>query len=309
MSFLGSRSPMLLSLITLSLLAACSSRSSRGGRGDDDTTDDDTSSDDDTTPVGDDDTSSDDDTSVGDDDSQADDDTSQGDDDTSAGFNPDALSFVLNITANSGPSTNIFATFVVQYWEDIQNGVLLCNQRMEIDGIGQFGYGVMGSACGTCTGSITLYESTLLDISNAGVDPDDCDPAVLAAAQFDFGTAMLTGPGAGGYGDFLDFALLDANSIDQLGQEYSQDNSTTTADLITDLSDAGVTFTHYAAVEAATGSLSEASQLYVVAEAIGSTDWYPYFWLGVDPSVNSNTGMEMDGDYLGQAMWILTFNN
>ena len=297
--------PVVISLLAalLSATVGCDTRG-RGGSGDDDSTGDD---DDDTTPVGDDDT-----TPVGDDDTSGDDDsTPVGDDDsTTPDFAPAGLSFELSLTANPGLGGNvgILANFTVRYWEDLANGVLLCNQRMDVKGSATFGYGVMGTDCGSCTGHISFEQSTAQDVSNPAIDPDDCDSAVLAAANKDYGTYLLTSISNSGLGDFLDLALLDADSVDQLGIEYTDNSDFTTADLISQIEGQGATFTHFAAVEAVTNSLSQLSALGTVAEPIGSTLWYPYFWFGVDPSQNPNTGMEMDGDYFGQAMWTVTFS-
>ena len=147
------------------LLGGCGGGRGGGGRGGDD---DDSAADDDDTD-GDDDTGDDDDTSDDDDTTPADDDDASDDDDTTPPDDDDddavtplageygataaikftdssgeglyaSVTFSAELTAwGSVATSDVEATFIISYWDDVDSTVLGCEQRVFVEGDGAFG--------------------------------------------------------------------------------------------------------------------------------------------------------------------------
>ena len=292
----------LLVLLALIFAIGCTPRRSSGGGGgsDDDDTED---SDDDDADGDDDDVVGDDDDVVGDDDDVVgDDDDFVDDDDVAVDFDFDGLSFSASLEVN-GSSAEI--DYVFTYWEDIQAGIKNCDQHMELDG--DYDWGLAPPGCSDCTSVLEFDAGSAVDISNPAADPDHCDPGLLDAAGANFGVAMTTMP-SDGYGDFLVVGQVDAGTMQEEYLSADGAGDQDASEIQSGLDDYGLAYTHSGLTQAYSGSLAEASGISAVAAENG-TDWYFYFYWFVNPSTNPNEGPEMDGEYGGQAHWIITFGS
>ena len=292
-----------LGLGTSMLASGCyTPRGSRGGDDDDATStdDDDTGTTDDDDTIGDDD--DDDDDTIGDDDDDDDDDT------TPTGFDPAAVSFGVEYLANSGAGgVGITGALLTTYWQDDSNQVELCEQRIEFTGSATFG---PVDGCSVCEGLLVVDDTSPIDVSNPGLDPTQCDPAnFVADPGSDIGMLLLTTPENDGLGDFLELALVSAESGIAAGAVVSTDGQTTFQSLSDELGGYGLTFTHLAytrnTAESLAGQLGLAS---IMAPAEVGSEWYAGQFLFVDPNSNPSTGLEMSGQYAGQGLFRLTFS-
>jgi len=244
------------------------------------------------TPTGDDDDSGGD-----DDDSGGDDDDSGGDDDDSAGVG-DPWADRL-----TGP---IRADFVFVYWRDLQAGMELCQQHVEIEGVATFGEGVL-TDCPTCTGWLEFDPGSAVDVSDRATDPDHSDPVELAWEEADWGTALLTsGPEA--LGDFLSLGLVSAADQQAQGLDLALAGGSTAEEIAADLEPYGLAYDQAVFVELVAGSLAEGARLDEVASpAAPGAPWYAFFTLFRDPDSNGHEGPGLAGFYGGQGLWPITF--
>ena len=290
----------------LALAFACSPTRSRERRGDDadqpvdddDTVDDDDNDDDDATPPPDDDDV----TPPSDDDDDDDD-----DDDTAPEFDFDGLTFSFALTAiSSGDEAEVFIDYTFVYWVDIDNGVRNCEQHIQLDGTAEFFAFI--NDCEACGGYVSFSPGSAVDVSNPAADPDHCDPGLLEDSNSDFGNAMTQPMTDTTWGDFLQMALMDVGTMDDVGYDASTGGGQTPGEIQDGLSEFGLSFTHAGLIEAVEGSLGDASGISGVAEnAEPGSDWYFYWYLFVNEETNPNTGLVLDGDYGGQAFWVITF--
>ena len=253
----------------------------------------------------------DDDSAADDDDSAGDDDDSAGDDDDSAGDDDDVAD---DDDAVDPEAYEVTADFTFVYWEDMEAGVGLCDQHIQIEGEAIFGFGsVDDGSCNNCTGRITFDPATATDVSNPAADPDHCDPAELQAATWDFGMLLLQEAGTEtssgtAWGDFLDLAMMDAASMEGLGLDAAVSGGSTAPELQADLADYGLVLSQLALTNNVAGSLGADSGLDGVANnAGGASTWYFYYYLFRNPEQNPHEGTDMVGEYGGQGFWVITF--
>ena len=70
----------------------------------------------------------------------------------------------------------------------------------------------------------------------------------------------------------------------------------------------GMDLTHVGYIAALPGTVADASGLTGVAATAGpGSDYYFYFSIAKDPAVNSHPGLDMQGDYVAAALWIINF--
>ncbi len=206
-----------------------------------------------------------------------------------------------------------------------QTSNLTCNQRVEVDGTAEFGFGLV-PACSNCTGIMEFDSSSAVDVSNPAMTADDCDPVFLVDNNISMGLAMLNAFGSTpGYwptdtdtrnwGDFLSIATMDENTQQVLGWDGS---ATGTVDLTASgnadwaMTGYGADFTHVGLVNGAEGSGTFASESGIegVANSAGpGSDYYFYFVIVKDPAANTHEGMDMLGPYIGFARFVITFGS
>ncbi len=196
------------------------------------------------------------------------------------------------------------------YWTDYQSQILQCNQTVRVTGHAEFSaLGGLVDGCNNCTGHIELDSASIVDVSDPATDADACDPAVLTAAASDFGQAMLT-VAPDGYGDFLTMGLIDVTALGTLGLDLAAAGGYTADDMIATWTEYDLEFTHAGYVESNEGTLSADSGLDTVAgNAGGNSNWYGYWQLFKNPADNTHTGVDLDGAYGGQAVWVIQFTS
>jgi hypothetical protein len=199
--------------------------------------------------------------------------------------------------------------YVFSYWTDYQSQILQCKQTVRLDGTGDFSaLGGIVEGCNNCTGALVFDNTTMTDVSDPSADPEACDPAVLTAAEADFGQAMLTAA-PDGYGDFLSMGLVDANTMGTLSLDLAVGGGYSADEMTAAWEEYELTFTHAGYVENIKGSLSEGSGLdAVAANAGGTSTWFGYWQLFKNEADNTHEGIDLDGAYGGQAVWVITFN-
>ena len=267
--------------------------------------------DDDTTEQEDDDDVVDDDDVLGDDDDVlGDDDDAVDDDDTTPDFGATSLTFEITdftSTPQAGGTFNITGTWVFAFWEDQAADLLLCAQRFSFDASAAFGPTAVAD-CSSCDGLITVDEASVLDVSDPAASPDDCDPATIEAAGMGYGTALLTSVVNGGHGDFLTLALIQIDSFEDLGLTGAADGSQTAQDIRDFFADSDLEATHVGYVRAGAGSFSVGAAVdTIAAPANPGSEWHTFFRFYKDPVVNTNTGVQMNGEYGATSFWLLPF--
>ncbi|HCP46731.1 MAG TPA: hypothetical protein DIU15_11845, partial [Deltaproteobacteria bacterium] len=214
-------------------------------------------------------------------------------------------------SADDAEVYSVTARYTFTYYSDVQNGIELCQQHIEVAGDANFGFGVVPDGeCNNCTGYLDFDEATVTDVSNPGSNPDDCDPATLDAAGANFGLALLlpTGGEAGGFGDFLALGLVDADTMSLQGLSLAADGGYTAADIETALADFDLEFTHAGYVRNTPDTLASESGLDQVADNAGGTSqWFGYWQIFKNPTDNLHEGSDMNGVYGGQSVWQITF--
>ena len=178
-------------------------------------------------------------------------------------------------------------------------------------GWASFGFGILASdGCDNCTGYIEFDEDTVTDVSDPATNPEDCDPALLDAADQNFGLQLLTPESEGGFGDYLTMGLVDSASMDALGLSLADDGTNTASEISDALAVFDFVFTHAGYVHNLPGSLAEQSGLDSVADNAGSSsNWYGYWQIYKDPVINPHSGTDMEGEYAGQTQWTVTFGS
>ena len=168
--------------------------------------------------------------------------------------------------------------YAITYWRNFDEGVVECIQTLGWEGTADFGPYVLSPSCGACTGVVTIDPDSVQDISNPQANPDECDPAILAAAGADLGL-HLTSPQAQGGGDsFLQMALIDIPSAQSLGLTLTADGDPTTQEAIDQLAAVGATLTHYGYLSTHPGSFFGENGLGGVAGASGIDEDFHAFW-------------------------------
>jgi len=146
--------------------------------------------------------------------------------------------------------------------------------------------------------------------TSAAEPADGCDVAELEKSQANFGSAMLTSVTDGGYGDYLNLALIDATTMEALGLDLASAGGYSAAEMTATWADYSLEFTHAGYVDNLPGSLSEGSGLATVAANAGSgSNWYGYWQIFKDPTMNTHSGGDLSGQYGGQAAWVITFGD
>jgi hypothetical protein len=238
----------------------------------------------------------------GDDDDMGDDDDD--DDDTWLPSSYDMLSFDLELTVE--PTTALYGTYVISYWDDYASGLLGCEQHLSVEGAANFGIDLLGANCPDCIGLLTFDPASVLDVSDPATDPDQCDVAALDADNTNYGYYLTLPVADGGYGDFLSIALIDSATMADAGLTNDVGGTEDAAWFESTWSSAGYDFTHLGYLEAVPGSLSEVTGVDIVAAPAGpGVDWYAWWQFWIDPAVNTNGGWVMLGSYGGTSSWVL----
>ncbi len=192
---------------------------------------------------------------------------------------------------------------------------LLCQQRLRAQGMARLGDGVQPD-CSSCTGRLDFDPSTVLDVSDPSVNPEDCDLAWLSAEGRSLGRALLGEVGAEpghwrlgdrivNFGDFLHIALMSEERQIELGFDGSATGQV-------DLSAAGnaawleatlgLDFTHSGFVLAPEDGATLAARSNIVGVANSApidSPWSFYWGIGRDPSETPDDGGDMRGTYIG----------
>ncbi len=295
------------------LLTSCVTRGGRGGGGDDDDgaddddsgpDDDDASPDDDDAGPDDDDAGPDDDDADPDDDDAGPDDDDAGPDDDDAG--PDDDDVAPDDDDTGPPSGSFTGEYVITYWTDISAGVVDCEQHIAFEGSHSAGTGVL-PACATCNARLDFDVSAFIDVSEAATDPDHCDPAQLTADGNNWGQELTD---LSSYGDFANpMGLIDSAAQSSLGLDLAVGGGQDAASIENNLASSGLDYTHAGFVAAIPGTMGESAGLDAVASpAAAGSDYFAFWTLFVDPVANPNGGPALDGEYGGQALWIITLD-
>jgi hypothetical protein len=258
-----------------------------------------------------------------DDDAFGDDDDDDDDDDDSVGGSEfTALTFEVALTATQGAggAVGIAATYTFGYWADHDNGILGCAQALTVEGVASFATGGV-TGCDNCTGKIDFDDSTVVDISPSLPGGEGCDSAQLTADERNYGTALLTSGLNGGWGDLLTMGLIDAPTMVSLGLGMVETGGSSAADLATLLGDEspGRVFTHGGYIHMTEGTWAN---LLCLGGDCGDSDpltngpaspaglgssWYGFWMLYTDPADNTYVGADLNGQYGGRSVWIITF--
>ncbi len=267
---------MLRMLLLLSLLAACSLP---GTDDDDASADDDDAGDDDTTD----------------------------DDDDSVSFDFESIAFSLSFEADAAAGTAA-GELAVHYEDAPAGGQEICRQRLRWTATLAFGGDVV-QTCPTCTGRIEIDPESVLDVSNPDFEAADCDPAVLVAAQANWGQAVLTPRAEGGRGDFLLLGLIDIDRLEALGLAVDAAGTYDAASLRLLFEQDGAAISHLGYVLAADGSMTVGSGVSTLAgdAGAGGDDWLAWWQIFRDPAANPHEGVDLSGAYLGRGLWNIDF--
>ncbi len=292
--------------------------------------DDDSAADDDDSAADDDDSAADDDddsaTTDDDDDSATtdddDDDSADDDDDDSADDDDDSV---------DPDAWTVQAQFIFVYLDqDPATGqyALECVQRVEVDGVADFGFSVgSDNNCTNCTGMMNFDYETAIDVSNPGVNPNDCDPAIFEDKNVvDYGFAFLTPAGVEpgiipqqdgtftNYGDWLNLGVVTRATHETIGTDFCSGDPDCTAagNQAAAEEDIGKTGVYAAAlgVDGSEGSGTGASLLGLdaVTEYTGTASDYLYAGVLQRDSAENDyeDPVDLNGGYIGNAGFVLT---
>ncbi len=200
----------------------------------------------------------------------ADDDDAGDDDDTyvndpSCSFDEVTMTVDYDVTTvGEGDDVRrlVTGTYGFHYWEDIREGVPLCDQRIAFEGEAWFGPGsLVGRAgapdCERCSGYLTLDPASIVETTDPAANPDDCDAADLEIAVNNWGVLLTTPVSPTTHGDFLQMALLDAATQEEHDVKLRIDEESTGAAALREKwAEAGLVYTHAGYVHAYQGSLA-----------------------------------------------------
>jgi hypothetical protein len=224
-------------VLTFSVVVEIPALAGDGERDDDDSAgdDDDSAGDDDDSADDDDSVSDDDDSATDDDDSATDDDDSATDDDDSATDDDDSSDPGLD-------GWEVSATFRARWSGD----AFACETVVSVEGTLFAGEDVAPADCLDCAGLL------LFDPSTTTVQDNDCENA---PAEPELLVRLLTDPYDEGLGDFLDLALMRADTMEELGIDLAAAGGWAAEDLTEQLAEQDLDFTHAGFVNAFEGSM------------------------------------------------------
>lgn len=185
--------------------------------------------------------------------------------DPSCGFDEVTMTVDFDVqTSGEGDDAvhQVTGTYGFQYWEDIEAGVPLCTQTMTFEGEAWFGEGTLvgraGAAdCERCSGYLQVDPGKIVETTNPETNPDDCTGEDLEIAVNDWGMLLTTPVSPTTNGDFLQMALLDADTQAANGLHLRLDEPSTSASALGEKwSDSGLIYTHAGYVHAYQGSLA-----------------------------------------------------
>ena len=197
--------------------------------------------------------------------------------------------------------------YVFSYWVDIQNGVPACDQVIEFTGSTQFSAVVQG--CQLCPGSMAFTPGSFVDVTDNTVDPDHCAPGFVTGLGVDYGD-QLTDPTQ--YGDFAGIlGLMGSNTLAASGIDLTVQGGTTAAELEAKYADLGLDFTHAGFVDAGPTTLAGTAGLSAISNPPPlapqeQSNFLAAWEIFNNPAVNPYGGSGMQGEYGGQAVFILT---
>ena len=198
--------------------------------------------------------------------------------------------------------------YTISYWRDLENGIPLCDQVIELFGEAWFGPGVMDElddvgTCSVCTGFLELNWLTYRDVTNPDTNPDHCDfqdPESMGGAD-DMGPILLTPRGEGGFGDFLRLALVDDSTLQGLGMQLRVGEAPPI-----DWAALGMHRTHAAYVQAAPGSMSASLGLdQVTLPPEPGSDYLAAFEIARRDKAGDEPGIALEGMGTGMALFVL----
>jgi hypothetical protein len=236
----------------------------------------------------------------------------------------------LNVVQASGTNYGLGGTYTFIYYvhhdpTDLTSQEEYCREVIEFEAVAQFGPNVV-PGCNNCNGLISLDETLVNNVTNPAIDPTHCDPAWLTAdddgdgdPDYSYGWRFVTSQANGGGGDFLNLGLIDYSTFDDLNLFADLPSvDPLTGNTVPPQNDAaalsapwqGMDVTHFAYVNGQPGTFAEDSGLSGVAGTAGpGSDYRFYFTIAKNPAVNSHSGTDMVGEYVGGAAWIITFVN
>ncbi len=233
--------------------------------------------------------------------------------------------------ADEGGAWEVEAEILFAYVEwDAATGVetVECVQRVLVEGVAGFGPAVgLEEGCGNCTAFIEFDHLTALDVSNPGVNADDCDPAIFdGEAVINYGMGFLTPSGvepghiwqedgaATNYGDWLRLGVVNRAVHDEEGTDFCLGDVDCTpsglqAAAVERLGESAV-YAASVALDAREGAGTAAALLgleAVTGPIDGASDWL----FGGTLSRNSEENpfgdpVSLRGDYEGEAGFVLT---
>jgi len=186
-------------------------------------------------------------------------------DDPSCGFDEVTMTAEFEVrTVTEGDVDRLLVTgrYGFHYWEDIREGVPLCDQTLTFEAEAWFGEdAVIGRPgapdCVRCGGYLKLDPASVRDVTDPESDPDACTAADLKVAVNDWGRLLTTPVSPTTHGDFLNMAMLDAATQEAFGVDLQLDEDATSASALrTKWADEGFVYTHAGYVHAYQGSLA-----------------------------------------------------
>lgn len=240
----------------------------------------------------------------------ADDDATADDDDSAAPTVRTAEGVLIDGAEIEVSAGTVSGTLFVRY-SARDTGDPLCTQRIAFDGVASGGPGV-APGCTNCGGYIAIDPLTVLDVSDPSAQVDDCAPGFLGGEDSDLGLKLLRPVASGGYGDLLEWGLIDpATWQDTEFPVLTYDDGTSlTYDYLRGLA----TLAPFELMGALCADASEgtlASQIddfdtFARREAPGSS-WLGLGWLQRDPLLNAHPSFHpLDGHYTARFGWQFT---
>ena len=215
-------------------------------------------------------------------------------------FARDGMTLAFTMGVDGG---EVAVDFLIRYWADLAGDELNCEQRWSAEG----GMVAEPTGCPNCSGRLVMLPDTATDVSEPLQRPDDCDPALIAAAQFEVGRMMLTPQQDDGLADLLELSWISAETHDIEGGSLDAQGDFD-YDLMQQVaSSMGQVYAGVILMNDLGGLSSSISLPDVSGDMSGGSGWSPFFFLLRDPLVNDHEGPDLQGTYAAQGVFSVGF--
>ncbi len=215
-------------------------------------------------------------------------------------FARDGMTIDLAMNVDGG---TVEVEYRLGYWVSLSNDILNCEQRVAVTGATS----TAPADCPNCSTHIVHRSDEVRDNSEPLQRGTDCDPALLAAAEIDMGTALTTPVSGGGLADLLELTWVSPEDHFASGTAMDAQGDFT-PQLLGQVADSLGQVYAGVLLLSEEGGLSQGIDLPGVAGDVGgSSGWSPFFFLLRDPELNDHTGPGLQGQYEAQGVFSVGF--